>query len=292
MELNTSTNNLNYIGICCTATYTKPNYYMLQNLLLKTKHLLLFTCLCVLIFGACRIETDIPPIMELTTEDRRNIAESILDLITANENYEILDKNEYAEAYAYLDNYVSFMTNSTVLEHRTDYNWTAYIIGDETGTNAFTTPGGYIYFDKGLLKRISSEAAFMHFLANEISYADKGFVSKKLQDNYGLQLLLDLALGSTVETAEELLNTLYNKPYDQNSVEQADDFMLELACEKEYDAGLFKSFLQNNDTIVWLETHPTNSLDTRLNLIRDYECVNQDSVGVTMDTYSEFLSKL
>jgi len=265
---------------------------MLQNYLLKTKHLFLLGCICSLMFSACSTDLEIPTVTELTTEDMQNIANRIFNLITADENYEILDRNEYTEAYEYLDNYIGFMTNSELLTHRTNYSWKAYIIDDEEGTNAFTTPGGYVYFDKGLLKSINSEAAFMHLLANEISYADKGFVRQKLQDNYGLQLLLDLALGSTVETAEELLNTLYNQPYDLGSVEQADDFMLQLACEKGYDADLFKWFLQNNSTITWLDIHPTEELDTRLNLIRDYECATVDSTSISIDTYGEFLSKL
>jgi len=265
---------------------------MLQNYLLKTKRLFLLGCICSLIFSACSPDVDIPIVTELTTEDMQNIANRIFDLITDDENYEILDRDEYAEAYEYLDNYVSLMIDSELLTHRTDYTWKVHIIDDEEGTNAFTTPGGYIYFDKGLLAAINSETAFMHFLANQISYADKGFVSQKLQDNYGLQLLRDLAFGSTVETAEELLNVLYNQPYDLNSVEQADDFMLQLACEKGYDADLFKWFLQNNSTITWLDIHPTEELDPRLNLIRDYECTTLDSIGISTDTYGEFLSKL
>ncbi len=265
---------------------------MLQNYLLKTKQLLLLGCICSLIFSSCSPDIEIPQVMELTTEDRQNIANRILDLITANEKYEILDRDEYAAAYQYLDNSISFLTDSELLTNRNNYNWKVHIINDDEGTNAFATPGGYIYFDTGLLKTINSEAAFMHFLANEISYADKGFVSQKLQDNYGLQLLLDLALGSTVATAEELLNTLYNQPFNVNNVEEADNFMLELACQKGYDAEFFKWFLQNNSTITWLDIHPTNSLDTRLNLIRDYECPALDSMSISMDTYEDFLSKL
>jgi len=265
---------------------------MIQNYLLKTKQLLLLGCICSFIFSACNADIELPQVMELTVEDRQNIANRILEIITANETYEILDRDEYAEAYQYLDNSVGFLTDSELLTNRNNYNWKVHIINDDEGTNAFATPGGYIYFDTGLLKTIDSEAAFIHLLANEITYADKGFVSQKLQDNYGLQLLLDLALGSTVATAEELLNTLYNQPFDLSSVEEADNFMLELACQKGYDADLFKWFLQNNSTITWLDIHPTNSLDTRLNFILDYECSTLDSMSISMDTYEEFLNNL
>lgn len=263
---------------------------MLHNYLLKTTKLLLLFCTCSLIFSACGKSVEIPPVIELTVEDKRNIANRILDIITVNENYEILDRDEYAEAYEYLDNHINFITDSELLTHRTSYNWKVHIIDDE-GTNAFTTPGGYIYFDKGLLEAIGSEATFMHLLANEIAYADKGFVSQKLQNNFGLQLLLDLALDSTVETAEELLNTLYNKPFDQNSAKEADDFMLELACEKGYDAGSLHWFLTNTP-ITWLDLHPNGELDARLGAINAYECTLLDSMSVSIDTYGDFLSKL
>ena len=263
---------------------------MLYNYLLKTIQLLLPLYIGSLMFSACSPDIELPQVMELTVEDRQNIAERILDIITVNENYEVLDRAEYAAAYEYLDNYINFITDSELLTHRTSYKWRVYIINDEEGTNAFTTPGGYIYFDKGLLKAIGSEATFMHFLANEIAYADKGFVSKKLQDNFGLQLLLDLALDSTVETAEELLNTLYNQPFDRNSTEEADEFMLELGCEKGYDTGAFHWVLTNND-IAWVALHPNGELDARLGAINAYECETLDSMSVSTDTYQEFLSK-
>jgi len=264
---------------------------MLQNYLLKTNSLLL-GCVCLFIFSACSTETISPQVTELTVEDKKNIADRILNFMVVDENYEILNRSEYAEAYGYLDNYINFIKNSELLTHRTAYNWKIHIIDDEEGTNAFTTPGGYIYFDTGLLKAISSEAAFMHLLANEIAYADKGFVTQKLQDNYGLQILVDLALGSSVDS-EQLLNVLYNQPFDQANVEQADDFMLELACEKEYDADLLHWFLRNNDSITWIDVHPNGDLDARLAAINAFECTTPpDSINISSDTFYENLSVL
>jgi len=262
---------------------------MLHNYLLKTKRLLLIFCTCSLIFSACNADLDIPQVMDLTIEDNRNIADRILSLITTNENYEILNRDEYAAAYEYLDNSINLITDSDLLTHRNTYDWSVHIVNNDEGTNAFITPGGYIYFDTGLLKKINSEAAFMHLLANEITYADKGFVRQKLQDNYGLQLLLDLALGSTVETAQELLNTLYNQPFSQTNVAEADNFMLQLACEKGYDAASFHWFLRNNSDIRWIDIHPNGDLDTRLAAINAFECAVEPT-GV--DAYQEFLSKL
>lgn len=264
---------------------------MLHNYLLKTKRLFFLGCIYSLLFSACRPSVDLPQVMELTILDKRNIAERIFEMIDSDENYQILNQTEYADAYAYLDNSIDFLTDSELLLHRTDYNWKVYIL-DEEGTNAFATPGGYIYFDKGLLNKIESESAFMHLLAHEISYVDKGLISQKLQDNYGLQILLDLALGSTVETAEELLGTLYNEAFDTSTVEQADDFMLELACEKGYDADSLKWFLQYNSTITWLDVHATENLEQRLLFIRDYECATLDSMNVSTNAYSDFLDDL
>lgn len=265
---------------------------MLYNYLLKTKQLLFICCVCALTFSSCGVADELPQIMELTAEDRRNIADRIFDIINLNENYDVLDRTEYADAYEYLDNTIDFLTDSDLLAHQTDYNWKIHILNDEEGTNAFTTPGGYIYFDLGLLKEIESETVFMHLVANEISYADKGFISQKLQDNYGLQILLDLALGSTVETAEELLGTLYNEAFDVATVEQADDFMLELACEKGQDAGFLRDFFASHSMITWLDTHPTEMLDTRLNYIYSYECATIDSIAISTNDYTDFLSKL
>lgn len=225
---------------------------------------------------------------DLTIEDERNIASRIHNIILDDQYYPVLDSEIYIEAYDYLTQKINILTNCELVEHRDDYEWTIYILDNETGTNAFATPGGYIYFDKGLLKAIDSEASFMNLLANEIAYADKGFVRAKLEARYGLSILIDLALGSMVGNESELLGILYDTPYNVAVAEQADAYMLELACDKNYDAAHLKDFFINQNYITWLQTHPTDSLDKRVSNISQFNCVNDSTSISGNDPYISF----
>ena len=180
---------------------------MIKNYLSKSNTLILICCIFVFVFSACE-ENEIPD-MNLTLSDEVDIATRIHDIIISNTNYDILSLNQEAENY--LEEKVGILTECELVEHDA-FDWKLFVI-DSENTNAFTIPGGYIYFDKGLLEIIDSEGAFMNLLANEISYADKGFARAKLEAHYGLSLLFDLAIGSTVDIGNDLLNTLYKKAY-------------------------------------------------------------------------------
>lgn len=258
------------------------------NLLNNT--LFLIVCTIISLFSSCNKSDEIPITNELNLSDEVNIAMRIHDIIVANEDYNVLTINESAENY--LKNKIEILTECQLVEHHT-YDWKVFVM-DSENTNAFTIPGGYIYFDKGLLKVIDSEASFMNLLANEVGYADKGYANAKLQDSYGLSLLFDLALGSTLNVENELLNTLYNQAYTSDIVEEADDYMLGLACEKGYDPAKLSGFLNTlevNDMLVdWLDTHPTNSLTDRIENFENYNCDIQNTTFD--DPYSAFKEQL
>jgi len=262
---------------------------MLKNYLLPTKKFLIPFCCIIFCFSACSEDNSDFPMEGLTIQDELNIASRIHDIILADEYYPVLDREIYTSTYDYLDEKINTLTNCELVEHRSNYDWMIHILDNETGTNAFAIPGGYIYFDKGLLKKIDSEASFMNLLANEIAYADKGFVRAKLEARYGLSILIDLALGSMIGNESELLGILYGTPYDVEVVEQADAYMLQLACDKNYDAAYLKDFfIDQSCSITWLDTHPTDSLDKRVNNISQFDCVNDSTSISGNDPYIDF----
>ncbi len=261
---------------------------MLRNDLLNNTLFLIACMICL--FSSCSDKEEIPMLTELNLLDEVNIAMRIHDIIVASESYDLLTINETADNY--LKEKIQSLTKCELVEHHT-YDWKVFVL-DSENTNAFTIPGGYIYFDKGLLKVIDSEASFMNLLANEIGYADKGYANAKLQDSYGLSLLFDLALGSTLNVENELLNTLYSQAYTPDVVEEADDYMLRLACEKGYDPAQLSGFLNTleayNMLIDWLDTHPTNSLTDRLENFDNYNCTTQNTSSD--DPYRTFKEQL
>lgn len=243
--------------------------------------LLPLCCLVVLLTACDKGNNGL--IEALSNEDERNIANSIHQLILEDENYTILDSDLYPEAYTYLSNHLKDLVLNPLVAHDTNYEWKIFVFDNDDGTNAFTTPGGYIYFDSGLLKFLVSEAEFIGLLSNEIAYADLGLVLQKLENKHGLTLLVDLALNSDFEDSGALLNGLYNEPFTSAKVEQADDYMLALTCSENYDLDQISEFFEraypNND---WITTHATANMDARISKVSEYNCNNNLMVGDTI----------
>ncbi len=263
---------------------------MLKNL---TQITLLFCFLALL--GACG-KLDIDPIEELTAENERDIANRIHELINGDSDYAVLDDENYGVAYTYVYNHLKNLTLNEQVIHRYDYNWNIFILDNDASHNAFVTPGGHIYFDSGLLKFLTSEAEFIALLSHSIAYADMGFAQQKLQDNFGLSLLLDLASGSNIDDENgELIDVLYNTPFSTDAVSQADNYMLSLVCTADYDINEFSNFLvrANNAEIQWLDIYNTGegNIENRIALPAGYTCSNAGLVGA--NTYqTELLDNL
>ena len=71
----------------------------------------------------------------------------------------------------------------------------SFIVLDNEDVNAFALPGGFLYIYTGLLKLMENEAQLAGVLAHEVSHVVGRHGIKRLQKVYGLQILLDIALG-------------------------------------------------------------------------------------------------
>ncbi len=77
-----------------------------------------------------------------------------------------------------------------------DFHYKVQIINDPNTVNAFTIPGGGIYVYTGLLKFIDDESALAGVLAHETTHADHRHATRNMSQQYGLQAVAGLALGS------------------------------------------------------------------------------------------------
>lgn len=73
---------------------------------------------------------------------------------------------------------------------------------DSDEINAFACPGGFVYVYKGLLKTIDNEAQLAGVLSHEVSHVVARHSVKRLQQIYGLNLLVQVALGNKSETVQ------------------------------------------------------------------------------------------
>ena len=68
------------------------------------------------------------------------------------QEYNVMKRSQYPEAYKHLDRMMNTILNSGELKYRDEFAWEAYLIDDDETLNAFCTPGGYIYVYTGLIK--------------------------------------------------------------------------------------------------------------------------------------------
>lgn len=76
---------------------------------------------------------------------------------------------------------------------------------DSEEINAFACPGGFIYIYKGLMKTMDNEAQLAGVLGHEIGHVVARHSVKKLQQIYGVSLLIKVALGDKGEAVQNLV---------------------------------------------------------------------------------------
>ncbi len=172
------------------------------------------------------------------------------------------------KAYASLDKIVNRVLNSGQVKYKDEFPWTIKIINDPNTLNAFATPGGYIYVYTGLIKYLNDEDHFAGVLAHEIAHADKRHSVKQLQRQYGISILLSVALGNNAGTLQEiagqLAGTLAGLKFSRDAETEADNTsVLYLGGTNYYAcdgaAGFFVKMTQEEqqgNPPEFLSTHP------------------------------------
>ena len=153
---------------------------------------------------------------------------------------------------------------------RPDLPWTFGVL-DDSGFNAFATPGGYIFVTRGLVQRMRSEAELAGVLAHEIGHVLKKHHLRAVQKNAGFALVGDIltATGKSgnAEARTALMNIgkkLYASGLDKEDEFEADRLGVVIAARAGYDAYGLPSVLQmlqrqnsgDGDFTLLFRTHP------------------------------------
>ena len=251
-----------------------------------------FLLLGLLLMTGC--DTEPPNPIEFEWADEVNLGEEIHSAILSNaDKFPILNKGQYEEAYAYIDGLMDdFMATGKVI-HSHDTHWEVTLIESDDILGGFTTPGGFIYLTTGLLKSLEHEDEFAAILAHEITYSDKSYATQLLEMLHGVNLLIDVSLGSNEEMALNLAQKLNSVPHTQSSVEGADKFAVNMLCDLQYDATALLDVLARMEGMPdnqWLLTRP--SFEERTSLIEasleQLACTEEPYT----DTYTEFINLL
>ncbi|AKD05779.1 peptidase M48 [Pontibacter korlensis] len=182
------------------------------------------------------------------------------------------------KAYQSLDRIVNRILTSGEVKYQQEFPWTVKIIRDDETLNAFASPGGQIYVFTGLIKYLNDEDHLAGVLAHEIAHADKRHSVKQLQRDYGIALLLQVALGNNPGTlrqiAAQLSGSLAGLKFSRDAETEADETSVaylggtsHYACDGA--AGFFIQLEQESQQGTppeFLSTHP--SPDNRIQNIQ------------------------
>jgi predicted Zn-dependent protease len=157
-------------------------------------------------------------------------------------NSKVLDNKELTKYYVELGEKIAKSS------HRPDLNWKFTIIDDPT-FNAFATPGGYVYFYRGLLAHFNSEAELAGVLSHEIAHITARHAVRGMSTAQVTNLLIGLAAssvpgGSISNSGFNLLNQIVNKGYSRKYESEADGIAKEYLGRNGYNQNAMADFLK------------------------------------------------
>lgn len=255
---------------------------------------------CFMSFASC--ETKEPVDLFFTIEEDKKLGLQLRDEINSNPNeYPVLDRTTYADAYAYLEKLRDKVLASSAIDHRDDFDWEVHII-DQDVLNAFAAPGGYIYFYTGIIKFLDEEDDLMGVMGHEIAHADRRHSVKQMAEQYGVELLISMALGNEPSRIEQVAAGLAGNAaalkFSRNDESEADAYSVEYLAETDYRCDGAAVFFEKitaqgggSNVPTFLSTHPNP--ETRVEDIRE----KAGELGCSMeyfapDSYEEFKAML
>ena len=148
---------------------------------------------------------------------------------------------------------------------------TVKVIKDDE-VNAFTIPGGTIYVNSGLIRRVDTEAELAGVISHEMGHAVKRHGTEQLATMMGLNLVMGLLLGSDAPDWQYLVGDLFSSvgllAYGRDNELQADRLAVRISHAAGYDATHFLNFmyklqeLEDSEPSALTElfsTHPSTS---------------------------------
>ncbi len=200
------------------------------------------------------------------------------EILTNPSEFPILDRDEYSEAYAYLEAMRDKLLATGEIKYAEQFDWDIYII-DQDVLNAFAVPGGNTFYYTGLLKFLDNEASLAGVMAHEFAHADRRHSTNRMTKMYGVQALLSVIAGEETTMVEELLLQLAGQgtalAFSRNDEYDADEYAVRFLYETNWDARGVAYFFKKmeteenvNDLMVYFQTHPNP--DDRIQKIHEH----------------------
>lgn len=153
----------------------------------------------------------------------------------------------------------------TSVSDRQDLTYHLAVIEDDS-LNAFTTPGGYIYVNSGVLEK-SNDGELACVIGHEVGHVAARHIAKKLQAQLGYDILMNIATRKSglgdIQRAASLSYDLIMLGYSREDELLADRLGVKYAYKAGYDPHAMITFLKKLDETkddelgpVFLRSHP------------------------------------
>ncbi|MBS83463.1 MAG: hypothetical protein CMD65_04935 [Gammaproteobacteria bacterium] len=141
--------------------------------------------------------------------------------------------------------------------HRPELKWHFTLIDNPT-FNAFATPGGYVYFYRGILAYFNSEAELAGVIGHEIAHITARHAVRGMSTAQVTNILIGLVAsrvpGSQLtNNAFNLMNQIINRGYSRKYELEADKIAEEYLLRSGYDPSAMSSFLKTMKNVDDLE---------------------------------------
>ena len=120
-----------------------------------------------------------PCLADFTIEDERKLGREFYDQM---EQHHLILKNEVLNGYVTkIGNLIQAQANKVPFEFH-------FVIIDSNAINAFNTPGGYVYINKGLISAAENEAELAAVIAHELGHANGRHVADMIEKSKKLNV--------------------------------------------------------------------------------------------------------
>ncbi len=177
--------------------------------------------------------------------------------------FPILHKEDYPELYYELEIIRDKLLRSDDLLHREVFAWELKVVDNDSISNAFCTPGGYIYVYTGLIRFVESTDELAGIIAHEIAHGDLRHSTDQMTKTYGLRVLANLLAGSDAEILTNLGINLLGLKFSRGDEAEADLHAMKYLNDTDYDPKAFAEFFKRMDEkgeslgpLQFLSTHP------------------------------------
>lgn len=235
-------------------------------------------------------------------EDDRRLGLQVSEQIASDPQFIIAPREDYPEAYAFLDSVVEAILSTGEVVYRDEFVWELTLLRDDQVLNAFAAPGGYIYVYTGLLKFLDCGDDFAGVMAHEIAHADLRHTSRNLRRQYGVSLLLQIITGEdpgelatiAAQIAGGLSGLQFSREFETEADERSVEYLAKTGWACDGAAHFFEKLEQSSagqGPPEFLSTHP--SPDNRIvNIGAKADEEGCDTVRTACPSYRNFLRYL